>query len=219
MHTDSVEKIEMKTDLSLTQKLVMWLRWQKWRLVLLIGIIRGYRFKSVGKCFTICDTTSIFKKNSVSIGDYVFIGAKAHFCANVQIGHFTMIATNVAVVGGDHRFDMVGVPTRFTGRDRKEKLFTIIEDDVWVGHGTIIMSGVKIGRGAIVAAGSVVTKDVPPYAVVGGVPAKLIRYRFTPEQQKLHNESIDRLIKSKNAEGESYLMMQKILAAESQEPL
>jgi acetyltransferase-like isoleucine patch superfamily enzyme len=130
-----------------------------------------------------------------------------------------MIATSVTVVGGDHRFDMVGVPTRFTGRDRKEKMLTVIGDDVWVGHGTIIMSGVKIGRGAIVASGSVVTKDVPPYAIVGGVPAKLIRYRFTPEQQKLHSESLDRLIKSKNAERESYLIMQKILAAESQEPL
>ena len=57
----------------------------------------------------------------------------------------------------------------------------ILEDDVWIGFGSIIMSGVHIGQGAVVAAGSVVTKDVPPYAIVGGVPAKVIKYRFTPE--------------------------------------
>lgn len=200
-------------------RIKIWLAWQKRWAVLWLGILCGYRFKSIGKRFTVSATNSVFKKYSVSVADYVFIGVKAHFYANVQIGHFTMIATNVAVVGGDHRLDIVGVPIRFTGRDRKEKLLTIIGDDVWVGHGTIIMAGVKIGRGAIVAAGSVVTKDVLPYTVVGGVPTKLIRYRFTPEQQKLHDEAIDKLIKSKNAEYESYLILQNVLAAESQKPL
>ena len=57
----------------------------------------------------------------------------------------------------------------------------VIEDDVWIGYGATIMSGVSIGQGAVVAAGAVVTKDVPPYAVVGGVPAKIIKYRFNEE--------------------------------------
>lgn len=56
-----------------------------------------------------------------------------------------------------------------------------VDDDVWIGLGAIILSGVHIGQGAVVAAGAVVTKDVPPYAIVGGVPAKVIRYRFVPE--------------------------------------
>ena len=56
-----------------------------------------------------------------------------------------------------------------------------VDDDVWIGYGATIMSGVHIGQGAIVAAGAVVTKDVPPYAIVGGVPAKVIKYRFEPE--------------------------------------
>ena len=60
----------------------------------------------------------------------------------------------------------------------------IIEDDVWIGCNATILQGVKIGTGAIVAAGAVVTKDVPPYAIVGGVPAKIIKYRFTEEQIK-----------------------------------
>lgn len=57
----------------------------------------------------------------------------------------------------------------------------IVDDDVWIGYGSTIMSGVHIGQGAVVAAGAVVTKDVPPYAIVGGVPAKVIKYRFEPE--------------------------------------
>ena len=57
----------------------------------------------------------------------------------------------------------------------------LVDDDVWIGYGATIMSGVHIGQGAVVAAGAVVTKDVPPYAIVGGVPAKVIKYRFEPE--------------------------------------
>ena len=58
----------------------------------------------------------------------------------------------------------------------------IVKDDVWIGENALIMSGVTLGQGCIVAAGAVVTKDVPPYAIVGGVPAKVIRYRFTEAQ-------------------------------------
>jgi acetyltransferase-like isoleucine patch superfamily enzyme len=193
----------------------MWLKWRKRAFVVWLARLRGARFKKVGKRFT-CSPRSFFKKNAITAGDYVFIGINVHICANVQIGHFVLLASDVAIVGGDHRFDVVGVPIRFTGRDGMEELLTVIEDDVWIGHGCIIIAGVRIGRGAVVAAGTVVTKDVPPYAIVGGVPAKLIRYRFTPEQQKLHNEALDRLIKSKNAEWESYLLVQKVLLTKSQ---
>ena len=69
---------------------------------------------------------------------------------------------------------------------RGDQYDIVVEDDVWIGHGAIILTPARIGRGAIVAAGSVVTKDVPPYAIVGGVPAKLLRMRFTPEQIEEH---------------------------------
>ena len=189
-------------------KLKSWLSWKKRAFCVLLAKLRGARFKKIGKCFT-CSARSVFKKDSIEAGDYVFIGQDAYIYANVKIGDFVMIATNVAIVGGDHRIDVVGVPSRFTGRDRMEERLTVIEDDVWIGHGCIIIAGVKIGRGAVIAAGSVVTKDVEPYAIVGGIPAKMIKYRFSPEQQKEHNKSLDRLKISKNAEIESYLLMKQ----------
>lgn len=57
----------------------------------------------------------------------------------------------------------------------------VVEDDVWIGYGALVLSGIHIGQGAVVAAGSVVTKDIPPYAIVGGIPAKIIKYRFSEE--------------------------------------
>lgn len=60
----------------------------------------------------------------------------------------------------------------------------VVDDDVWIGYGATIMSGVHIGQGAIVAAGAIITKDVPPYAIVGGAPATVIKYRFTPDDIK-----------------------------------
>jgi acetyltransferase-like isoleucine patch superfamily enzyme len=190
-------------------RLRWWLAWKKRALIVFLAKVRGYRFKKTGRYFTCCATGCFFKKNSISVGDFVFIGARAHVYANVTIGNFVMLASNVAIVGGDHRFDIVGVPIRFTGRDGMEELMTIIEDDAWIGHGSIIMAGMKIGRGAIVTAGAVVTNDVPPYAIVGGVPAKLIRYRFNPEQQKQHDDAMNRLMHCKNAAKESYRLMRE----------
>lgn len=68
----------------------------------------------------------------------------------------------------------------------------IIDDDVWIGINAIILGGVHIGTGSVIGAGSVVTKDVPPYAIVGGNPAKVIRYRFTEEEIKTHTEILER---------------------------
>ena len=91
------------------------------------------------------------------------------------------------------------MPMIFAGRAVSKKVE--IGDDVWIGHGAIILHGVNIGDGASVAAGSVVTKDVAPYTIVGGVPAKLIRYRFDENQIKLHQEMLNRYRKTKKLGG------------------
>jgi len=112
----------------------------------------------------------------------VFIGSRE---SKLFIGNYCSIGSDVAfLLNVDHPINHLSTyPFKAMFWDEPEALSKgniVIEDDVWIGHGAIIMSGVRIGQGAIVAAGAVVTKDVPPYAVVGGVPAKLIKYRFSP---------------------------------------
>lgn len=104
------------------------------------------------------------------------------------IGNFCSIADNVVfLVGIDHAINRISsFPYRSWNQnssycDAISKGNIIISDDVWIGYGATILSGVHVGQGAVVAAGAVVTKDVPPYAIVGGVPAKVIKYRFTDE--------------------------------------
>jgi len=124
----------------------------------------------------------------VSIGYKSFIGPECWIQSDANIGNFVMIAGRVAIVGGDHRFDVAGVPTIEAGR-AQNKLVTIC-DDVWIGYGAIIMHGVTIGEGALIAAGAVVTKDVAPCSIVGGVPAKMLRMRFGEEDIEKHQAAL-----------------------------
>ncbi len=106
----------------------------------------------------------------------------------LEIGSWVSIADNVRfILGGNHRYDeMFTYPVAFDDRDMKKTLpienmtngIINVNDDVWIGSGATILSGVEIGQGAVIGACAVVTKDVPPYAIVGGNPAKVIRYRF-----------------------------------------
>jgi acetyltransferase-like isoleucine patch superfamily enzyme len=109
-------------------------------------------------------------------GYHGFMANGCRICPNVSVGNYVMLAPNVTITGSDHRFDLSGVPIIFSGRPILPK--TVIESDVWIGDGALIMSGVKIGRGSIVAARAVVTRDIPPFEIHGGVPARFLRSRF-----------------------------------------
>jgi acetyltransferase-like isoleucine patch superfamily enzyme len=115
------------------------------------------------------------KGRDISIGENFFCGYGCHFGAPAEIGKDVMFAPNVALVGGDHKIDDCGMAVKETGRDQFKKI--TIGGGVWVGFGAILMHGTNIGEGSVVAAGAVVTKDVPPLGIVGGNPATLIRYR------------------------------------------
>lgn len=116
-------------------------------------------------------------------GKHSFVGEGCSIGPKVSIGTYTMIAPRVAFIGDDHRIDLPGVPAIFSGRPMLRP--TIVADDVWIGHSAIILSGVNIGRGAVIAAGAVVTKEVPDFEIHGGVPASKIGIRF-PEENKRH---------------------------------
>jgi acetyltransferase-like isoleucine patch superfamily enzyme len=121
----------------------------------------------------------------IAIGNNVGIGPGCYFTCDTIIGNKVLIAACVAFLNSDdHNINITGKTIWDSGRGDKYKI--IVEDDVWIGHGAIILSPLRIGHGAIIAAGSVVTKDVPPYAIVGGNPAKLIKWRFTEEEIFLH---------------------------------
>ena len=122
--------------------------------------------------------------------EFSFIGEGCYIGPKVELGPYVMLGPRVAIVGGDHRFDRPGVPAIFSGRPQLKR--TVVAADVWIGYGAIIMNGVSIGEGAIVAAGTVVTHDVPPYIIVGGVPAKPIRERFVGQEREKHGAMLTR---------------------------
>ncbi len=113
----------------------------------------------------------------ITFGHHVQFGSKCIIQCDIEFGNYVLVASNVSFVGkDDHIIDKVGTPIWNSGRGDSYKTF--IGDDVWIGHGAIIIAGVKIGDGAVVAAGAVVTKDVPNGTIVGGNPAKIIKNRF-----------------------------------------
>ena len=121
------------------------------------------------------------------IGHYVYIGPRVQIIYPTVVGDLTMIAADVHFVGNDHDYSVAGVPSRVARKAQCESShMTLIMSEVWIGQRAIIMHGVTIGRGAIIAAGSVVTADVPEYTVVGGVPARTIKDRFTESEKNSH---------------------------------
>ncbi len=128
------------------------------------------------------------------IGDYTYL-SKNVSVMNTKIGKFCSIAQGVSICLGRHpsskfvsthpAFFSVNRQNGMTFSDREyfaEMGKTVIGHDVWIGVNAIIMDDINIGNGAIIAAGAVVTKDVPPYGIVAGIPARLLRYRFEPQQ-------------------------------------
>lgn len=162
-----------------------------------------WRIQNRGK-----NTTSLFINGNidkVEVGNYTYgrlnVFSYGSESEKLQIGSFCSIAgTSKFILGGEHdvsTFLTYPIKPKIlqTGHARN-KGSIVIEDDVWIGESAIIMSGVHVGRGAVIGAGAVVTKDIPPYAVAAGIPAKVIKYRFDYETiEKLMGIDFNRINK------------------------
>lgn len=111
----------------------------------------------------------------ITIGDFSTVNPRAYLQGKITIGNYVRIAPNVSLIAENHKFDDIFQPIKSQGCSTKG---ITINDDVWIGASSIILDGITVGAHSIVAAGSIVTKDVPSYSIVGGNPAKLIRNRI-----------------------------------------
>lgn len=179
-------------------------RWLKW-LTLKISIEFHYRKQhlKIGYMSILIELhpnnyNTIYENvylNNVTLGDFTYI-SKDTSVMNTTIGKFCSIGQGCQIGIGLHPIDYVSTHPIFYSSKRQAQIafestdvfeeykHISIGHDVWIGNRVIINDGLEIGNGSIIAAGSVVTKDIPPYAIVGGVPAKIIRYRFEVEEIK-----------------------------------
>lgn len=140
-----------------------------------LGMIQA----KIGKTSNVHATVVMRQARNIEIGEHCLINHNnvlqaGHGDAKIKIGNYVHTGANVMVIAFNHGFDNRELPTKMQDYYDAD---IIIEDDVWIGGGAIILAGVTIGKGAIIAGGAVVNKDVPEYAIVGGVPAKVLKYR------------------------------------------
>jgi acetyltransferase-like isoleucine patch superfamily enzyme len=134
--------------------------------------------------------------NNSNIGNYTYIGNNS-IIQNTTIGNYCSISYNIICGLGSHPLNLFSTSPLFYRKKNTFKLEVVEKDynfqeyrpiiignDVWIGARAIIMDGIHIGNGAVIAAGAIVTKDIPDYAIVGGVPAKVLKYRTIPTSKK-----------------------------------
>ena len=146
-------------------------------------IWRKYKF---GCGFHCGRNTFIWANETIDIGNNFYMGRGSSIETNCRIGDNVIMANNVGIIGRyDHNYQQIGVTVRKAEQIRDDNYswkgkgeMTIIGDDVWIGYGAIILSGVKISSGTVIAAGSLVTHDTESYCIYAGNPARKIRERF-----------------------------------------
>lgn len=148
-------------------------------------------FGTYGRRFSF-DPAGSYSFSNIHVGDDVSLGRRPTLRAvhsKIIVGDKVMFGPEVCIYAGNHNTILRGRFMADVGETEKrpeDDRGVNIEDDVWIGTRAIVLDGVTIGRGAIVAAGAVVTRNVPPYAVVGGVPAKVLRFRWSPDEILVH---------------------------------
>lgn len=152
-------------------------------------VFRRRIYGEVGKANTFAFGAYIHEM--ACIGSYNYIGPYT-MVNNAIIGNYCSIAPSVKIGQANHSKEFVTTYNKISSKLIEFNMYekpTMIGNDVWIGANTVIMQGLSIGDGAVIGANTVVTKDVPPYAIVVGVPAKIIKFRFSPESINKIKES------------------------------
>lgn len=140
------------------------------------------------------DPDGLYSFGTISLGSDVSLGLRPLLMAaesTIRIGSKVMFGPYVSILAGNHNTAQLGKAMFDVREKRKEDdADVIIEDDVWIGSHATILKGVTVGRGGIVGAGAVVTKDVPPYAIVAGSPARLVKFRWDVETIQRHEAAL-----------------------------
>ncbi len=132
------------------------------------------RMLTLGKGCTVQPYVNFGKGSNISVGNMCQINERVYIQSGI-IGNYVLIAPNTSILGKFHGYDNVDIPMALQGTTKEVP--PVIEDDVWIGRNVVIMPGVIIGKGSIIGSNAVVTKNIEPYSIAGGVPAKLIRKR------------------------------------------
>lgn len=145
----------------------------------------------LGEDFVCGSNSTIWAPRKLIIGNSVAVGSNCRIEVDGQIGDHVLIANSSGIVGRrDHDIHIVGTSVRkapwLKQQPHNYSLITKIGSDVWIGYGAIVLSGITIGSSSVIAAGAVVTKDVPPNSIVAGTPARIIGLRFDPKELEMH---------------------------------
>ena len=170
--------------------------------LILPWVIDKIQFFFYRRCFACCGRNVFLRPSSsdikglenISIGNNVSIprGSTIYSThAKLTIMDNVIFGPKPTIITGDHRTDVIGVPIIESHQKLPENdLDVVIEEDVWTGANVVILKGVTVGRGSIIAAGAVVNRSCPPYSIVGGVPGRVIKYRFSIDQIIAHELKI-----------------------------
>ena len=153
------------------------------------------RFASCGENVTVSRRFCVAGPENISVGSDVYINENVTFFssdAKIRLGNKILISPNVSFITGNHRTDVIGA-YMYDVKEKEDRndMDIVVEDDVWIGTGAILLKGTTIGRGSVIGAGCVLgSVTVPPYSICLGNPGRVVKKRFTPEQIQEHEQKL-----------------------------
>lgn len=146
---------------------------------IVVNMIVGRRKARIGKDTNVHPTVVLRQGERIEIGDHCLINHNnvlqaGKQCGRIVIGNYVHTGANVMMFAFNHSIDDPDVPSKLQDYYDAD---VVIEDDVWIGAGTVVVAGVTIGKGSVIGSNSVVTRDIPPYSIAAGAPARVIKKR------------------------------------------